>query len=137
MAKILVPMDGSETALRALDHAIRRRDGGEILLLHVQPAIPASVGDFVGANAVGGYHREEAEKALGAGKARLASAGIPHTAEYRTGNVADTIAAYAAETGCDEIVIGSRGSGGFAGMILGSVASRVLHVATVPVTIVK
>ncbi len=33
--------------------------------------------------------------------------------------------------------MGSRGLGGLAGMILGSVASRVLHAAEVPVTIVK
>ncbi len=138
MTKILVPTDGSETALRALDHAIRKAGaGGEIHLLHVQPPIPASVGDFVGADAVQRYHQEEGEKALGAAKERLASAGVEHRAEVRLGSVADTIAGYASEAGCDEIVIGSRGTGGFTGMILGSVATRVLNVASVPVTIVK
>ncbi len=140
MTRILVPMDGSETALRALDRAIERlaqRGGGEIRLLNVQPPIPSSVGDFVGADAVHRYHQEEGDKALGAAKERLASAGVMHRAEVRLGNVADTIAAYAADAGCDEIVIGSRGTGGFTGMLLGSVATRVLNVATVPVTIVK
>lgn len=138
MARFLVPTDGSDTALRALDHAIRQvGEGGEIRLLNVQPSIPASVGDFVGADAVHRYHHDEGEKALGAGRQRLASANVEHVAEVRIGNVAETIAAYAAETGCDGIFIGSRGHGGLAGMILGSVASRVLHIAEVPVTVVK
>lgn len=138
MTRILVPMDGSDCALRALDKALRGLGPkDEIRLLNVQPPIPSSVGDFVGADAVERYHREEGEEAMRAAKERLARSDVPHTADIRLGNVADTIAAYAAETGCDEIVMGSRGRGGIAGMILGSVAARVLHAAEVPVTIVK
>ncbi len=72
-----------------------------------------------------------------AAKERLAASGVPHDSVVEIGNVAETVAAYAAKNGCDEIVMGSRGLGGIAGMILGSVASRVLHAASVPVTIVK
>lgn len=142
MARILVPMDGSDHALRALDQALRKLGPkDEIRLLNVQPPIPSSVGDFVGSDAIGRFHADEGDAALRAAKERLAPAEarheVSHMAEIRVGNVADTIAAYAAETGCDEIVMGSRGHGGLAGMILGSVASRVLHAAGVPVTIVK
>lgn len=135
---ILVPMDGSEHALRALDHAIRKLGkDGEIRLLHVQPAIPSSVGDFVGAETVRRYHDEEGEKAMAEAKARLDRAGIRYTAEVRVGQSAETVAEVAKACGCDEIVMGSRGLGGIAGMVLGSVASRVLHVSPVPVTVVK
>ena len=137
MTRILVPLDGSETALRALDQAVAKLpQGGEIRLLNVQPAIPASVGDFVGADAVDGHHRDEGEKGLRAGKERLALAKIAHAAEVRVGKTAETIAAYADETGCDEIVIGGSGSG-LAQMILGSTATRVLDLASVPVTVVE
>lgn len=139
MTTVLVPMDGSEAALRALDHAVRRLAGGagEIRLLNVQPQIPSSVGDFVGADTIRGYHQDEGERALGEAKARLARANVPHSVEIRVGQIAETIAEHAAETGCDEIVMGSRGMGGISSVLIGSVAMRVLHRATVPVTIVK
>ena len=137
--RILVPVDGSEPALRALDAAIRRAkgSGGQVLLLNVQTAIPASVGDFVGAAAVQGHYRDEGEKALGPARQRLEAAGVAYEAETRAGSPADVIAAEARERGCDEIVMGSRGLSGLKSVILGSVADRVLHLSEVPVTIVK
>lgn len=137
--KVLVPMDGSEAALRALDAAIRRAKaaGGEIVLLNVQTAIPSSVGDFVGAAAVQGHYRDEGEKALAPARERLDAAGVAYEAETRAGSAADVIAAEARERGCDEIIMGSRGLSGVSSVILGSVADRVLHLAEVPVTIVK
>lgn len=137
--KILVPMDGSESALRALEQAIRRVSGsnGEIRLLNVQLPIPSSVSDFVGSGSVQDYYREEGEKALDAARERLTGAGVPHDADMRVGAIAETIATDATEQGCDEIVMGSRGLGTLSSMLLGSVASRVLHLAKVPVTIVK
>lgn len=140
MLRILVPMDGSAPALRALDHAVERLarcGGGEIHLLNIQPPIPASVGDFVGADVVGRYQQEEGETALAAARRRLQEAGARHVVATRVGIVADTVADYIAETGCEEIVMGSRGLGALSGMLLGSVATRILHAATVPVTIVK
>lgn len=137
--KILVPVDGSGTALRALDRAIRRVSGGggEIRALNVQLPIPASVGDFVGAGSVQGHYRDEGEKALGPARERLTGAGVTHVVDMRVGAIAETIAADAAEQGCDEIVMGSRGLGGLTSVLLGSVADRVLHLSEVPVTIVK
>lgn len=140
MLKILVPMDGSAPALRALDHAVERLarcGGGEIYLLNIQTPIPASVGDFVGADVVGRYQQEEGETALAEARRRLAEAGVRHVAATRVGGVAETVAGHVAETGCEEIVMGSRGLGALSGMLLGSVATRILHAATVPVTIVK
>lgn len=138
MTMILVPMDGSEAALRALDHAIRKagRDG-EIRLLNVQPPIPSSVGDFVGGDTVRRYQEEEGAKALAEARARLDRAGVRYSSEVRLGQSAETVAEAAKDSGCDEIVMGSRGLGGFAGLVLGSVADRVLHVSPVPVTVVK
>ncbi len=140
MIRILVPMDGSGPALRALDHAVRlvqQHGGGEIHLLNVQPQIPSSVGDFVGSDVVGRYQREEGEAALGAARERLAKADVRHVAEMRVGSIGESVAAYVEEAGCDEIVMGSRGLGSLTGMLLGSAATRILHLATVPVTIVK
>ena len=39
--------------------------------------------------------------------------------------------------GCDTVVMGTRGLGSFTGLVLGSVASRVIHEVSVPVLLVK
>lgn len=137
--KILVPMDGSEPALHALEEAIRRvaEGGGRIRVLNAQLPIPAAVGDFLGPGAVQTYYREEGEKALAPARERLTAAGVEHEVEMSVGAIADTITSDAVEQGCDGIIMGSRGLGGLKGAILGSVASKVLNLAEVPVTIVK
>ena len=65
------------------------------------------------------------------------SAGIACVRYVRIGHPGDEIAACAAEHGCDAIVMGTRGMGTVAGLLLGSVATRVLRVAQVPVTLVR
>ena len=53
------------------------------------------------------------------------------------GPVAPTIADYAAEQGCDSIVMGTHGRGGLADLFLGSVAAKVIHLTRLPVTLIK
>lgn len=140
MYRILVPIDGSDCALRALAHAVRlaRMIGdAEIHLLNVQPNIPEAVGDFVGSEAIAKYRAEESEAALLKARERLSGTGIPHRAETRIGAAGETISNYAQETSCDEIVMGTRGLGRLSGLILGSVANQVLHLAEVPLTLIK
>lgn len=137
--KILVPVDGSDSALRALAVAIERaRPGkGAIHVLHVEASIPGYVSDFVGSKTVKGFHEEEAEKVLGPARKLLDGADIRHEAKWRTGQPSETIAAYAREKGCTEIVMGCRGLGRIGGLILGSVTTQVLSLVDVPVTLVK
>jgi nucleotide-binding universal stress UspA family protein len=56
-------------------------------------------------------------------------------AEY--GPVAETIDRIARETQADQIVMGTRGLGRVRGLLLGSVATQVVHLADIPVTLVK
>jgi nucleotide-binding universal stress UspA family protein len=55
----------------------------------------------------------------------------------RAGQVAKTIADVAREEGVGQIVMGTRGLGGVQGLLLGSVATQVIHLAEVPVTLIK
>jgi len=137
--KLLVPVDGSESAMRALRYAIDRARpmGAEIHVLHVEAPIPAAVTDFVGAKAVHGFHAEEAEKVLGPARALLTKAGVVHEAAWKAGPASETIAAYCREKHCTEIVMGCRGLGRISGLLLGSVTTQVLSLAEVPVTLVK
>jgi nucleotide-binding universal stress UspA family protein len=139
MTKILVPVDGSEPALRAVDHAIARaRAGGaEILLLNVQPALPLAVAEAAGGAAVQSFHRDEAAKILKPAEAKLKKAGIAFTAHNRVGTPGEAIVEACKEAQCDEIVMGVRGLGAVLSLLLGSTTTKVLALATVPVTLIK
>jgi len=140
MMKVLVPVDGSANALRALERAVallRDRGPFELHLLNVQPPLGGGVTTFVGTAAVKGYQREEGEKALASARALLDGKGIPYKLHITVGPLGPSIAGFAKQLGCDTIIMGTRGLGKTAGLILGSVARDVIAKAPVPVTVVK
>ena len=53
------------------------------------------------------------------------------------GKLAETITAFCRDLKCDAIVMGTRGDGKAAGLLLGSVARDIIAKADVPVTVVK
>lgn len=140
MPKILVAVDGSEHALHALERVVERCRAGEnvqIHLLNVQ--IPVDSGHarmFVSQDDVEGYHREEGMAALRSARDLLEREGLPYQHHVVVGHVAQTIAAFAAQQGFDEIVMGTHGRTGLAGLLLGSVAAEVKRVSKLPVTLV-
>ncbi|WP_258193125.1 universal stress protein [Nitrosomonas oligotropha] len=82
--------------------------------------------------------REEAGMALlTPAKARLESAGIPFDVHVRTGNPAEVIIDLSREYHCDLIVMGTRGMGTIKNLLLGSVASKVIHLTEKPLLLVK
>ena len=140
--KILLPFDGSECALRAVDHMISHsawfRDLPEIHLLHVHAPIPIGrVQAHVGKETLHAYYLEESQASLLEAQQKLDAAGCAHTTHIHVGQPAEVIAKLAAEQGCDLIVMGTHGRGGIAGLVTGSVANRVLHLASCPVLLVK
>lgn len=70
-------------------------------------------------------------------KARLESAGIKHDLHIRFGDPAETITEFARAQQCNIIVIGTRGLGVIKNLLLGSVASKVLHLTEIPILLVK
>lgn len=140
--KILLPVDGSECALRAVDQLIGHgdwfRDLPEIHLLHVHAPIPIGrVQAHVGAETLHAYYLEESQQQLAAAQERLDAAGRFHTTHIHVGLPAEVIAKVAGDLGCDLIVMGSHGRSAMAGLLLGSVATRVLHLVSCPVLLVK
>lgn len=138
--KVLVPIDGSENSLRALRHAIELNDKGapvEIHILNVQPSLGGNVTSHVGSAVVKDFHREEAEKCLAAAKKLLDGSGLAYKAHVIVGPAGESIAEFAKQSDVDKIVIGNRGLGKLAGILLGSVATDVIKHASVPVTLVK
>jgi len=141
MLKVLVPVDGSANANRAVEHVLQlyRNDAQlDIHLLNVQ--IPIDSGHariFVSHDELEDYHRDEGIAALKEARRILDEAGVPYTHHIAVGHVADTIARYAQERGFAKIVMGSHGRSGLMQLLLGSVAREVLQRSAIPVTLVK
>ncbi len=139
--KMLVPVDGSDSANRAIDHVIRlakNQTGVDLHLLNVQ--IPIRSGHakmFISEQQLNDYCREEGYAALKRAEERLTQANVPYTHHISVGHVAETIAQYAKENNIDQIIMGTRGMGAISEFILGSVATKVIHLSSVPVTLIK
>ena len=139
--KILLPVDGSEVALKAVRLAIELTRKGlqaDMVLANVQE--PASLDEMVMApdpqvlenvsEGAGAYLLEGAE-------ALLKQAGVPYECEVASGDPGHTIIDIVERFGCDMVLMGSHGKGSLRSALLGSVSQAVLHAAQVPVMIVK
>ncbi|HZM44634.1 MAG TPA: universal stress protein [Burkholderiales bacterium] len=143
MLKFLVPVDGSPASTRAIEHLIAiagwYRETPEIHLLNVQSSLPLGgrVGSFIGQDQIAQYHQEEGLAALKPSRDKLDAAGVPYHYHIGVGDAAETIGKYVTETGCDQIVMGTRGMGSMSNLVLGSVANKVLHLSPVPVLLLR
>lgn len=141
MQRIVVAVDGSDSSLRAVGHVINSAKSHstppEIHLLNVQYPLRGSANLFINADAIKQHHHDEGLKALEKARAMLAEAGLSCIFHIVVGEPAEIISRYAREQQCDEIVMGPRGLGSLSGLLLGSVATKVIHLADVPVLLVK
>lgn len=140
--KILLPVDGSACALRAVDHLIAHAAWfaapPEIHLLHVHPPIPIGrVQAHVGKATLLAHYRDDSEAALAEARARLAAGGLTCVEHIHVGPPAEIIVKLAGELDCALVVMGTHGRGAVAGLLTGSVAGRVLQLAACPVLLVK
>lgn len=141
MHSILVPIDGSEQARHALKHVIKSIKEGlqaEIHVLNVQPIVlPLGELPLIDADLIEKAQQEQAKKLLKSACTLLDKAGLKYTHHSEIGPIASTIVEYAKAHACDSIVMGSRGMGALGNLVLGSIANQVVHLAGVPVTLVK
>lgn len=142
MKRILVPSDGSENSLRAVDHAVaaarENRDPVEITLLHVLD--PITFTSPVATLSSDPRKRERppaVDAALHRAREILTAAGVPYAIRWRVGEPAPEIAAEVEERPYDAVIMGTRGVGPIAKLVLGSVASRVQYLVDVPLTFIK
>ncbi|HYD96254.1 MAG TPA: universal stress protein [Noviherbaspirillum sp.] len=140
MPKILVPCDGSDNALRAVRHAAslaKLIQGTEIELLNVQD--PVLLRDHVTRSAleIERMQADEAGRVLHPARRVLEAERIPYQVRRRSGTPASEIAQQVHESHCDAVVMGTRGLGPVASLMIGSVAMRVIHLVDVPVTLIK
>jgi nucleotide-binding universal stress UspA family protein len=139
MLKVLIPVDGSDNSLRVVRHVIDKaalyKDPVEIHLLNVQRPFPGTIRGVK--EQAEQYHRDEGDKALAGVRKLLDDAGLKYTCHISVGDAAEVIASYCHDRKLDQIIMGTRGAGAVANMLMGSVASKVLHLVDVPVLLVK
>lgn len=131
---ILVAFDGSPDALLALETAALVRASGSMRmhLLHCPAPISGLTSAIKRANT---YDEQVKQAAAIFDKARaiLDKRNIPFQAHVRRGDPGMEIVRTAKELGCEVIFMGTRGLGGLASLVLGSVSQAVLKHADVPV----
>ena len=143
LRRVLLAVDGSEHALKAVGHLVGLRadlrEGPtlEVHLLSVQRPLSGDVNRFLSGQTIDDYHRERSEAALAPARAALDAAGLAHQDHSRVGEPGPTIAEVCREQACDMIVMGARGLGAASAALLGSVAQSAIEHATVPVLVVK
>lgn len=142
MPKILVTVDGSENSDRVIEFLVKKNrwygNPAEVHLLNVQlPIVGVNVKMFISSDSLNEYYRDEGAAALKRARERLDAAGIPYTHHIGVGEPAETIVEYAKAKDCDQILMGNRGLGSVTSLVLGSVATKVLHLTHVPVTLVR
>lgn len=142
MPTLLIPVDGSEASARVADALATRlalyREPVQLHLVNVQHPVGHDVGQFVGHDKLQDYHREEGLKALAGVRAALEAEGRSPQLHVLVGDdPAGAIVGLASRLSCDEILMTTHGRGALTKLFLGSVASEVVRLAEVPVTLVK
>jgi YjbE family integral membrane protein len=139
LTRVLVPVDGSANALRAVRHVARQFAAGaplEVHLLTVSVPLPQRIARFFSSKDLGEFYFEEAGRALGGARMILDRAGVPYAYHVETGAKAETIRAAAERLGADHIVIGTARKNSLTRLIQDSVTSNLLKITTVPVEVI-
>lgn len=136
MPRIVVGVDGSPASVRALQQAVELAAalGAEVDAVHtwlvsygatelsMMPAVPST------------ELQAAAEQTLAEAVAAVDAKGVTVNRIVTEGDAASTL--LEAAEGADMLVVGSRGHGGFVGLLLGSVSHKVIHHAPCPVLVV-
>jgi nucleotide-binding universal stress UspA family protein len=134
--RILVAIDGSEPSRRAIEVAadLARQTRSEVVVVHVKER------DITWAGGVDLETPEEAQDLADDAVRTLKDAGISARAEVHSavfGRAARVILEVTRDAGASMIVLGSRGLSDMAGLVMGSVTHKVLHLAHCPVLVVR
>jgi nucleotide-binding universal stress UspA family protein len=143
MKKVLIPVDGSECSLRAVDRVIAKRshyadpNALEIHLVNVQSPLSHDVSRFFNHDQIAGFHHEESDKQMQEACKHLDAAGAKYTRHEVIGTIAEKIAELADSLQCDQVVMGTHGRGALAEVLMGSITLKIIHLVNIPILLVK
>lgn len=137
----LIAVDGSEPSLKVIDYVITeaasRPTPPQLFLVNVQAPLSSDITRFIDEKVVEDFHRETGAAALAQARQKLDAAGLAYSAHIMMGETAPTLIEFATDKGCSLIIMGARGLGSVGGLLMGSVATKVVKLSTVPVLVVK
>lgn len=141
MKKILIATDGSDSAHEALEFGLElaEEQGATAFLVHVAPAVEVlPYANFAAPAPTVPHELDEQDRMPLTEAVELAARkGLDTKTELLVGNPADEIIAFGDTIDADLIVVGSRGHGAIASVLLGSVSRAVLHQSRRPVLVVR
>jgi nucleotide-binding universal stress UspA family protein len=141
MDRILIPLDGSRVGNSAIDYVVGRKFelmDTDIHLINVQPPLNlGKIAQILIPDEIAAMRLAAGWDVLRPAQEALKTNGIRCTGRVLVGRVAEAIVRYAAAYECTSIVMGTKGMKPFKTFIQGSVPTTVVHLTTVPVTLVK
>jgi nucleotide-binding universal stress UspA family protein len=139
---LLVAVDGSEGAERALDHAVELAKASQatILVAHIIEWSPYS---FLSQDEIAQRHKRRQEELSRAEEHlitpvtdKLSQQGIQAKGIIKYGNIAKSLCSIAEEEQANQIIIGRTGDDSFTDRLFGTVPGALVQVSPVPVTVV-
>ncbi len=142
MLKVLLPVDGSESAMRATQKLIetfgwyKEQPRVDLLAVHLPvPRFP-NMRLVVSDEMIERYYAEECDDMLAANKQALDAAEVKYTVHKLVGAIAESIIEHAKRLDSTMIYMGTRGMTALSNMLLGSTTTRVLHLTHIPVVLI-
>jgi nucleotide-binding universal stress UspA family protein len=139
--RILLAVDGSEYTKKAaaflVTHERLASPDDELVVLHVQTAVPPRVKTMLGASAIRSYHSDEAAKVLAPLERFLKRHNLNFRTVWVVGSPAVEVVRIAKQEGVHMIVMGTHGHGVIGRALMGSVAQNVVSECDIPVLLVK
>lgn len=142
MQNVLVPFDGSDSAKRAVQYLVEASKAYPNILVHVLNVqreanlygnyVPATMLEDLRQGAI-----KHAETVNAEAVQMLQTASVRHETHQAVGEVVSEVVAAVKKYDCDTVVMGTRGMGSLGNLVMGSVATRVVHDVKVPVLLVK
>lgn len=139
--RILLAVDGSPYTQKMLDylaaHAEWLGETHSYTALTVQPPLPPRAAKALGKELVNDYYAEESQKVLNPVHQFLETHHLDGQCESKVGHIAETISEMADTCGFDLLIMGTRGNGALAKLVMGSVATQVLAQCKLPVLLIR
>jgi nucleotide-binding universal stress UspA family protein len=141
MKKILVAVDFSDLATLVIDNAIMQAKafGSEILVIHVEPPMPAFIGNEISPPILSEQNVEEVDRInndLSAIVRFIEEKGIKASYDYTQGSIIESIVEKADNFNADLILMGAHNHGFLFRAFIGSISSGVMKISKCPVLII-
>ena len=142
METVVVGVDNGDTSTRAVEFAVERakKNDWKVILVHVIPWTPYSFNT----PSENEHRHEQKEHEIAAANEQIMTpmsaiaeeGGVPHEELVVHGKPSDTMIDVAKENNAVHLIVGRIGDSGLREAIFGSVASRLVQHAHIPVTVV-